>query len=329
MRKIYGINEVKIACITPDSKRDYLCETVLEGFNELGHELIVSDPGNGFCELAMADEEFVTAANNSHILLVFFGKQRNNRSPRRYLIDQVKLPKSRIAYIDGSEWSYTGWEGKNQATSSLVDPSLRRGEPWIDKEMLQRCGWYFKRECYPQDIQHGIMPLPFAMCNRHIIKQSITERDIDIFCAFGHEKTGLRREVNQFMTYTRDNQDINNKLNIVVKSGLNQDQYKDHLLRSKVVIDAWGGGDTNDRMWEAIGSGALILYQRHNVITHNPLIDWVHAASYTNISELSNVIDKLFSKCNVTEIANNGLIHALTYHKAKHRAEEILKYVVS
>lgn len=323
MRKIYGINEVKIACVTPDSKRDYLCELVLEGLHQLGHQLVISDPGNGFTMRAMLDDEFVTTANECDVILIFFGKQRNNSAPRRYLLDKIKLPKSRIAYIDGSEWSCTGWEKGDQAMASLIDSARRRGEPWIDEEMYQRCGWYFKRETYPQDIQRGIIPLPFAMCQRHLTEHKpFNNRDIDVFCSFGHVKTGKRREVIELV------KSLHNKYNVVVKAGMPTDVYVDHLLRSKIVIDSWGGGDTNDRMWEAIGSGALVLYQRHNVIMPNPLKDWIHAVSYANITELSTAITKLLNECNIAEIANNGLIHALTYHKAIHRAEEILKHVV-
>lgn len=319
---------MKIACVTPDNKRDYLCETVLEGLHGLGHQLVVSDPGNGFCKHALLDGEFRVAADECDAMLVFFGKQRNNRPPRRYFLDQVKLPKSRVAYIDGSEWSCTGWESGDQASASLVDPTRRRGEPWLDEEMIRRCGWYFKRECYLQDVQRGIIPLPFAMCERHLIERlPFDEKDIDVFCSFGHEKTGLRREVNEFMTRLRDNQGPNG-LRIVVRAGMSQEQYKDHLRRSRVVIDAWGGGDTNDRMWEAIGAGALVLYQRHNVITPNPLEEWIHAVSYSNIAELSNEITLLFEDGHIDSIAAEGLAHALRFHTAKHRAEEILKHVV-
>ncbi len=319
---------MKIACVTPDNKRDYTCEQVLEGLHDLGHDLIVSDPGNGFCKRAMLDGDFREAADQCDAMLVFFGKQRGNRPPRRYFLDQVKLPKSHIAYVDGSEWSCTGWESGDQASAALINPMRRRGEPWIDEEMLKRCGWYFKRECYPQDIQRGIIPLPFAMCKRHHLEpRPFLQKDIDIFCSFGHEKTGLRREINQFMSKMRDNQGMNG-LKIVVQAGMSKEQYKDHLCRSKVIIDAWGGGDTNDRMWEAIGAKALVLYQRHNVITQNPLEDWIHAVSYKNLDELSNAITVLFNDCHIEQIAENGFAHALNYHSARHRAEEIMKYVI-
>lgn len=315
---------MKIACVTPDNKRDYTCEQVLEGLHELGHELIVSDPGNGFCDRAMLDGDFREAADQCDAMLVFFGKQRNNRPPRRYFLDQVSLPKSRIAYVDGSEWSCTGWESRDQASAALIDPLRRRGEPWIDEEMFQRCGWYFKRECYPQDVQRGIIPLPFALSKRHILPT--TAKDIDVFCSFGHTKTGLRKKtIEAFEQLRRET-----NLNIVVRSGLNQDEYTSTLARSRVVIDAWGGGDTTDRFWEGIGAQACVLYQRHNVITPNPFVDWEHAVSYETASEALSSINRLFYSPDSghAKIAQKGLEYALRFHTARHRAEEILKHVV-
>jgi hypothetical protein len=84
----------------------------------------------------LVDDEFRTAAHECDLMLVFFGKQRNNRMPRRYLLDQVKLPKSCIAYIDGSEWTYTGWESDDQAAASLIDSKRRRGKSRCVKHSL-------------------------------------------------------------------------------------------------------------------------------------------------------------------------------------------------
>jgi hypothetical protein len=325
VREVPGADEVKIACVTPDNKRDYLCEQVLEGLHQLGHKLVISDPGNGFTKRAMLDGEFRAAADECDAMLVFFGKQRNNRPPRRYFLDQVKLPKSRIAYVDGSEWSATGWESGDQATASLVDPTRRRGEPWIDEEMLQRCGWYFKRETYPQDLQRGIIPLPFAMCQRHLVEHlPFAKRDIDVFCSFGHVKTGKRKEAIEVV------KSLEGKHNVVVKAGMPKDEYLDHLRRSKIVIDAWGGGDTNDRFFEAVGVGACCLYQRYNVVMPNPFVDDLTAMSWASVAELEDRLRFLLVEEpeRAEIIGSSGFAHALCYHEACHRAEEILKHVV-
>lgn len=317
---------MKIACITPQGKRDYLCEMLLEGLDALGHQLIVSDPGNGFCDAPMRDDAFVQAADQADLLIAFFGKARNCSPPRHHLVDRVSLPKKRKVYADGSEWRADGWDTPRQVIDSLDDPSQRRGEPWLNEEMMESCGHYFKRECYPVDVSHrGVKPLPFALCARHI--RLGAKKDIDVFCSFGHEKTGMRKEAREVVEHFKRTMDAGSQLNVVIKSGMSQEEYANTLARSRIVVDAWGGGDTTDRFWEGIGAGACVLYQRHNVITPNPFVDWEHAVSYSSVSELSNSLHRLVYGSDLEKIAKNGLEHALRFHTARHRAQEILRVV--
>ena len=301
---------MRIACITPDNKRDYLVEMILEGLVDLGAELVVSDPGNGVTSHKMADDEFVREANTCDALFVFFGKVRQNKPVRRHLLNDIHLPREKLVYVDGSEWRADGWDTPRQVVDSLDNPNLRRGEPWIDEEMLEQCGHYFKRECWPQDMSWGIKPLPFALSKRHIVEPK--QKDIDVFCSFGHIKTGLRRD----------------GINVVVKSGMSQAEYIDMLARSRIVVDAWGGGDTTDRFWEGVGAKACVLYQRHNVVTLNPFVDWEHAVSWSTPSELSTHLHRLVYSEDAETIGSQGFEHALRFHTALHRAEEILRVLV-
>lgn len=318
---------MKIACITPQGKRDYTTECLLEGFNALGHELVVSDPGNGFCDAPMSDDNFALASNKSDVLVAFFGKARNCPSPRHHLLERTRLPWIRKVYVDGSEWRADGWDTPRQVIDSLNDPSLRRSDPWLNEEMMHRCCHYFKRECYPSDISsRGVIPLPFALCDRHIL-EPVATRDIDIFCSFGHTKTGLRKEAIDLLEHFKRTVNPSAGINIVVKSGMSQSEYRDTLARSRIVVDAWGGGDTTDRFWEGVGAGACVLYQRHQVVTFNPFVDWEHAVSFSTTSELSNSLHRLVYGSEAEEIAERGLEHAMRYHTAKNRAQLILDTV--
>jgi len=317
---------MKIACITPDNKRDYLCEMVLEGLSELGHQLVVSDPGNGFCKHSLIDGSFREELKSSDLLLCFFGKVRGNRPPRRYFVADSDFPRDRTVYIDGSEWSATGWESGDQTAASLTNPSRRRGEPWLDEEMLKRCGHYFKRETYAQDLARDVVPFPFAMCDRHVVMTG--EKDIDVLCSLGHTKTGMRKEAIEVVQNFRDTTDASHKLNIVVRSDLSSSEYKDHLRRARIVVDAWGGGDTCDRFWEAVGARACVLYQRYNVEFPHPFLDFEHAVSWSTPDELSKSIHHLvFNDANPELIGERGLEHAMCYHTAKNRAQQILDTV--
>ena len=314
---------MKIAAITPDRKRDYLAEMVLEGLMTLGHEVIVSDPGNGVSDSRLSDDEFASAADGADACLIFFGKVRGNSPPRRELAWRLGLPKSRIVYLDGAEWAANGWDSGDQARAALADPSRRRGEPWIDEEMFLRCGVYFKRECYPQDLERGVVPLPFAMCRRHI--QDAVPKDIDVLCSFGHTKTGLRQEAIDVVEHFRRTMDPSSGLNIVVRSGMNVDDYREAIARSRIVIDAFGGGDTTDRFWEAVGARACVLYQRYNVVMPRPFVDWQHAVSWSSKGELSNHLHRLVYGSEAEDIGIEGHDHALRYHRASDRATQVVQ----
>jgi len=317
---------MKIAFITPQGKADYLVETVLEGFHQLGHELIVSDPGNGFCDFPMSANDFVTHANQSDLVIACFGKVRNNAPPRHYLLSQIHQPRERKVYVDGSEWSATGWDTPSQVALSLTDPTHRRGHPWLNENMRKECGFYFKRECYPDDIdRYGVIPLPFALCQRHILEPA--EKDIDVFCSFGHTKTGMRREIIEVVEHFARTMDPSADINVVIKSGMSSQEYQDTLRRSRIVIDAWGGGDLCDRFWEGIGSKATVLYQRYNVEFPDPFVDWDQAVSWSTVPELSNALHRLvYSRTEALDIGIKGFEHAKRYHTAASRVKKILDY---
>lgn len=314
---------MKIACITPDGKHDYLVEMVLEGLQENNVDLIISDPGNGVSDIRLSDQEFVEKANKCDAIIAFFGKVRNNSPPRHHLLDSINLPKHKKIYVDGSEWTCTGWEGPTQAKDSLVDPSKRRGEPWINELMFQKCGHYFKRETYEQDVSRGIIPLPFALCKRHILPTKEIKKDIDIFCSFGHTKTGLRKQVIEAVQLLD-----NKKYNIVIKTGLSKNEYNDHLCRSKILIDAFGGGDTCDRFWEGIGAQSCVVYQKYNIIIPHPFTDNENAISFDSSSSLVTKLNMLMKDSQLTDnIGRAGFYHAIKYHTAAHRAKEIINHV--
>lgn len=317
---------MKIACITPDGKHDYLVEMVLEGLQENRVDLVISDPGNGVSDIRLPDQKFVQKANECDAVIAFFGKARNNSPPRHYLLNSITLPKDKKVYVDGSEWTCTGWEGPTQAKDSLVDPSKRRGEPWINELMFEKCGHYFKRETYPQDLSRGIIPLPFALCERHIdLNAENVIKDIDVFCSFGHTKTGLRKEINNAISIF---QQINPSLNIVTTNNLSKQDYKKHLLRSKIIIDAFGGGDTCDRFFEGIGAHACVLYQKYNVVIPNAFTDNHNAVSFEYIDEMIMKLNELTENPYLAiGIGRAGFLHAKTYHTSAHRAREIINRV--
>jgi len=307
---------MKIIAITPDRKRDYTTELTLEGLRDLGCNVIVSDAGNGIEEAA--SEESILETHDADAVIAFFGKVRGNRPPKYHLLDDLKK-RYKTAYIDGSEWTCTGYPSEGQMSDSLSKPERRRGHPWINQHMKDITDFYYKRECYPQDLEEGIIPLPFCLSSRHI--SETVNKDIDVMCVFGHSLTGMRREVVQECMNLRSK----TSYNIVIADNLDSLTYRSVLSRSKIVIDAWGGGDTCDRFFEAIGSGACCLYQRYNVVVENPFSDFENAVSYWDTSTLIDRLSMLLSSPEISRlIGENGKHHAMKYHTAAIRAQKIL-----
>jgi len=308
---------MKIIAITPDRKRDYTTEQTLEGLKQLGCEIMASDVGNGI-QKAYAEEQLLNEKNVDAVI-AFFGKVRDNRQPKYHI---AKLLKDRlpIIYVDGSEWTCTGYPTKDQLKDSLVDPAKRRGTPWLNHEMLTLANFYFKRECYTEDLRKGIKPHPFCLTQRHLIQSD--EKDVDLMCVFGQTTTGLRKEVMQICMKLK--QETN--FNIVVQENVEPNEYRQLLARSRIIVDAWGGGDTCDRFYEAVGAGACCLYQRYNIVQENPYEDFQSAVEYWDpASFLERVSLLLNSKQLCLRIGDRGKQHALSYHTSEYRARKILQ----
>lgn len=307
---------MKLIAITPDKKRDYTTELTLEGLRDLGCDVVASNSGNGIEKCA--SDETILNTKDAHGVLSFFGKVRDNNPPKYYLLRHLK-DRYKIAHIDGSEWTSTGYPNKNQLSLSLENPLMRRGQPWLNEEMMLLSDFYFKRECYPEDLSRGIIPLPFCLSKRHLIERK--DKDIDVMCVFGHLTTGLRSLAFKVCHQLREKTNYR----IVVTDKLRYETYTDVLSRSRIVIDAWGGGDNCDRFYEAVGANACCLYQKYNVVVENPFKDFETAVSYWDEESFIDRLQSLLSSKDLCyKIANNGIQHAKEHHTASIRAKRIL-----
>lgn len=316
---------MKVGVITPDGKQDYLVELVIEGLRKRGDIIFATDLSNGVDRSEVLDDnKFIQKSSEFDALIVFFGKVRGNRSPKYHLLDSLKdFPRDQIAYVDGSEWTCTGWDGTSQARDSLLDPSKRRGEPWVNEKMFQRVGAYFKRESYSQDVARGIIPFPFGLFDRHCHEKK--DKDIDLFCSFGHTKTGLRKQV---IEVCQKLQKERPDKRIVVGAGFDRPTFADMMSRSLIVVDAWGGGDCCDRFWEAAGSSACCLYQRYNIEISNPFTDWVNAVSYSDPKEFEKSANLLLDHPDAAaNIGLRGNSWARLHHTGMQRATDIIQRI--
>lgn len=312
----------KIVAITPDGKYDYLAATIIEGLQLLKCEIVASDAGNGIVK-AWHENDVVREAVDADCVIVFFGKVKGNRAPKRHLLDRINA-RHKVAYVDGSEWTCTAWPEPGQVVEAKVDPSRRRGSPWLDAEMLAKSSWYFKRECYPEDAARGIIPLPFATMKRDVRDASQT-RDIDVLCSFGQVNDGLRSDAVQICKRLAD--EMPNR-RFCLDTGMDRATYENVLSRSRIVIDAWGGGDCCARIWEAVGVGACVLRQKYNIIVPNDFENVKDILNFSTAWGLETMLRDLLKsdRDHVAEaIGTAGKAHALRYHTSEARARYMLE----
>lgn len=317
------MKQLKIAAITPNKKHDYLVTTILQGLLELGHIIKVTDPGNSINEYS-SDGEFIEFAKSADCILSFFGKVRCNSPPRYYLLDKINRWDI-TSYIDGSEWTYTGYPSANQVSLAKNDPKFRKGFPWINQNFKDKCAFYFKRECYPDDELSGIIPLPFASINSSRYNQAqYVEKKYDVFCGFGQINDGLRSDVESFLRSWKTS------FSIKIQKGVQYTDYIKTLAQSKIAIDAWGGGDCCARFWEIAINNTCLAYQKYNIVIPHPYTDLENCIMYSTVDELRDKLSMILNDDKkLNDITSNCYNHTLQYHTAVKRAEFMLSKIYS
>jgi hypothetical protein len=312
---------MKVIAITPHFKHDFLVATVIEGLYRMGVQVIATDYGNNV-EKVYTDEEVIEHSKDADYAFIFSSK-KTDPSPKHYLMSELDLPK---IYIDGSEWtSNYHWDSPHQQSESLIDPSRRKGKPWINTEMYEKCDFYFKRECYPEDATHHprMHPLPFGVVSKniHISYQPIV-KTIDVLCAFGQINTGMRAVVSKLCREYRE-------LGFNIEIGeWPYDMYIQKMKESSIVVDAWGSGDCNARFYEAVANGACVMHQKPNILTPDPFVDGEHCIEFSDEEEFCSKLQYYLDHMNEARmIGKVGQRHALQYHTSKARAEYIFEVI--
>jgi len=311
---------MKIAAITPYKKQDYLAETVIEGIYKNGFELKCTCLGNGVHpEDILSLQDFYEYAKDADYIFALWGKKKGNFPGIDYdVVKAVNRPNSTV-FIDGSEWTYTGHPERDQVAQAKYNPSRRKGKEWINTDMLNYCKWYFKRECYPEDIKLGVIPLLFSAVDRHY-NTTVQEKSIDIFCAYGQTNDGLRSETESVCKQLQ-----HEGYNVVIGGGYDYNTYKNLLAQSYIAIDAWGGGDCCARLWEVFANKTCAFTQKYNILFPNNFTDGINYVDYTTIQEFETKIRYyLNNKDACYTIGQEGYKHLQSYHTAEQRVRYII-----
>lgn len=239
----------KIAVITPKNKSDYLANTVLDGLSLLQKEnkelkflASVFSDRNDFCDFA----------KNADLVFFVWGKN-NTDYDLVYDVDCFY----KTVFIDGSE---VGRDGRFDTfiQQKILEGSYN-GNGKIDKEMLDKCSLYFRRE---KPYINGILPLPFGIENKYKKYYSNdAKKDIDFFCVFGQEKYPKMRKLTKDLLVSFCHK--NGFTCFVDKT--DPDNFYKMLGRSKVGISIGGGGYDTARFWEILANNCLLLTEKIDI----------------------------------------------------------------
>jgi hypothetical protein len=311
---------MKIVVIPPKQKLDYLAETIIEGLYKNKIDVYSSELGNGIKgEDVYTDKEIIEHSKDCDYIFVIWGKvKRNFPGPKYYLLDKINQLE-KVVFIDGSEWTSTGHPLPNQVKDSKHNPLLRRGEPWINESMFEKSKWYFKRECYDEDVDRGIIPLLFGAVDRNFFNGSV-EKKYDVFCSYGQMNDGLRLETYNICKKLREE-----GYNVIVEKGFPYEIFKEKLASSWIGINAWGGGDDCARLWETLANKTMAMTQEYRIEFPYDFIDGENIVKYKSVNEFEYKIrEYLNDKEKIKEISESGYDHLLNYHTSQKRVEYIL-----
>lgn len=254
---------MKIALIAPKIKNDYLTDTVIDGLLSLKEERDIEfrvtegypsrlDISNFFLD----EVEFLEFSLSADLILFFWGKGNTNFELAHKLNSFHKT-----VFIDGSEVG-----GNHRLDSGILhqlEMGTYEGNGKVDKEMLEKCALYFKRE---KPYLKGVTPFPFGIERKYRKYYSGgVKKEIDFFCVFGQDEYPiLRREVkfaledfckkNGFTYFTEKT---------------DQDNFYKVLSKSKVGISVGGGGYDTARFWEILGNNCLLMTEKIAVYEPN------------------------------------------------------------
>ena len=242
---------------------DTMAKLVIDG---LEHTKNVNVVEHDYSKAIYTKEELIEISKEVDYIFVFWTKRTYRFVNETYTyesLDAINRPDI-VVYIDGSEYTSTGYHAPNQNWESLKkDPLVNRGEPWINEEMYKRCNWYFKREVYDIDLDRKkIVPLLVgALSSYDHNKQTLTSKQYDMFSSFGQVWTGLRSETEQLCSMLK-NEGFNN----IIGRNFPLEQYMNYIINSYIGISAWGAGNSCRRMWEIMSNKTCCFVQKKQIL---------------------------------------------------------------
>ncbi|MFH1822955.1 MAG: glycosyltransferase [Patescibacteria group bacterium] len=356
---------MKIIALTPVLDKCTIANMVIQGLNDLGHNVIATNPGNSVIN-HYDDNEVIEHSKDADYIFVFWDKGEGNSQSKYSLLNRINRPEI-TAYIDESEWTSTGVLGdelspaywitpergilnrikaslsrikafiygrkdllarqkgfiSRQKVEAKYNPRRCKGDPWLNDKMFNYCMWYFKRECYPEDVARGIIPLNIGCWNEYFSNLNI-KKDIDILCSFGQLDTGLRYEVYHFCKKL-EYEGYKVKFIGMGKQKVDFKTYLELIARSFIGLSAWGAGNSCRRLYETMAGRTCCFAQKTEIEFVNKPEDGVHYVEYSNMAEF---MDKIYYYLNnrklCSDIGKRGYDFVKKYHTGAARVHYML-----
>lgn len=298
---------MEILCYTPDFKYDYLVAGIIEGLKKTpGVNIYCTNPGNGAINILEKDK-IVSKALECDVIFILHGKKPGDYST----LNEINVW-DKCIFIDGSEWNITYY------------PPFDRNN-FIFEDMLRKCKFYFKRECYPEYTKRGIIPLPFVALNSDFGGYS-EKKEIDVLCAFGnipglpdvHSKSWRQVAIEACEDLKKEGYNIVNS------------KVRDYLRtvnRSWITMDAYGGGECNARTFQIPANRSVGFYKEFEIIIpyfqeYSDYIPW------ENSEDLKNKIRSFLSnKDQLEKISEDSYRNVLDYHTSEKRVQYIFEKI--
>ena len=281
---------------------DRLTAVLIEGLNELGHEVWCSEESN--YGRAVAEPALRDYAEAADLIVVGSG-----RGVRTHLLQGVENPK--LVFVDGSEYQ------KLSPTGGIRYQAV------------------FKRELCPLSAAakvDGVLPLPLAAERRYFTSPTI-EKNILVSFIANMDTNPLRYSIHERL-YSKGNPLIltgstGEPAKNSVPGGLPLDTpaYRTLLARSLISVNVPGASYDCPRYWEIPAAGALLFTYRPDVAIPDNFADGVNCVMFGSLEEFNDKLEYYTTHLEVAgKLAVRGYQHVLEHHTSACRAAYFLRH---
>ncbi len=283
---------------------DYLTATLMEGLQELGHEIISSENSN--YTQSTPDRKLRKLSESADLIIV-----GSNKKVRTELIEDSDNPNK--IFIDGTD-------GQEFCVY-----------PHILFKMV------FKRElnkCWNNSTGEPIFPLPFAAEKRYFCNTP-NKRSTKVLFAANMKVNPMRYSIHQRLTNRNDPDifcgstgEVAYRKKKCLGTPIETPKYRKLLSQTQIGINVAGAGYDCARYWEILASGALLMTQEIDITIPNPFTDGINCVTFKSLDEFDEKLGHLLSRpSSISEKAESGYNHLIKFHTTAKRAEYFLQTV--